>query len=286
MSNEVLEDRLLSLPKKVICIYKITNPKGRVYIGQARCLKSRWTAYSRLYQSVVSQYRLSNSLLKYGVDAHVFEVVEECSFEELDERERHWQEFYEVIGKNGMNCSYVGTFTKNPEFCEDSKIRRRFSHLGKKMKQESIEKRSAKIRGQKRSEETRLKMRNAQLGKKNSEAHRKATSEGLKKFYESNVPKHKGVKRSPETIEKSRQFMLSDRNPHRGKPRSEETKSKIRLANIGGANNPKSVCVLHLLTGIFYDSIVEAARAYGIPKSTLQHTLLGRGINKTNIIRL
>ena len=286
MSNEIMKDRLKNMPKNITSIYKITNPNGKIYVGQAKCLRSRWTAYSRLYQSVVSQYRLSSSLLKYGIDSHIFEIIEECKTEELNERERYWQEFYEVIGKNGMNCTYVGTFDKRVDLCEDSKVRRRLSHLGKKMKQESIEKRSAKIRGQKRSDETRLKMRNAQLGKKNSEAHKKATSEGLKKFYENNVCKHKGIKRSPETIEKSRQFMLSDRNPNRGKKLSEEVKKKIQLANLGGENNPLSKGVIHTITGIFYTSIADAARTYGIPKSTLKHKLLGRGKNNTNIIRI
>jgi len=286
MSNEVMEDRLKNMPKSIICIYKITNPNGKVYVGQAKCLKSRWTAYSRLYQSVISQYRLSSSLLKYGIDAHIFEIIEECQLEELNERERYWQEFYEVIGKNGMNCAYVGTFDKSVDLCEESKVRRRFAQLGKKMKQESIEKRSAKIRGQKRSDETRLKMRNAQLGKKNSDAHKKASSEGLKKYYMNNTSKLKGVKKPPDVVEKSRQFMLSDKNPHRGKTRSEEVRMKIQLANLGGENHPLSKGVIHTITGIFYASIADAARTYGIPKSTLKHKLLGRGENNTNIIKI
>ena len=76
--KELIED----IPKNTIGIYKITSPRGKVYIGQSRCVRSRFTAYERVHQSIKSQVRLYSSLKKYGIGNHIFEIIEECLFEE------------------------------------------------------------------------------------------------------------------------------------------------------------------------------------------------------------
>jgi group I intron endonuclease len=38
--------------------------------------------------------KLYNAMMKYGVENYSFEVVEECSREELNKREAFWIEFY------------------------------------------------------------------------------------------------------------------------------------------------------------------------------------------------
>lgn len=89
------------MKKKIICgIYKITSPSGRVYIGESIDIKDRWREYKRL--DCKNQVKLYNSLLKYGVDAHIFNIVEECSFEDLLCRERYYQDFYDVLN-GGLN---------------------------------------------------------------------------------------------------------------------------------------------------------------------------------------
>lgn len=90
-----------------ICgIYKITSPSGKVYIGQSVDIKTRWSSYRT--RDCPSQTILNKSFNKYGVKNHAFEIIEECLEEELNCRERYWQEFYEVTGRNGLNCVYVG----------------------------------------------------------------------------------------------------------------------------------------------------------------------------------
>ncbi len=90
------------MEKEIICgIYKITSPSGKVYIGESEDIKTRKYYYK--IKSCKKQRRLYNSLVKYGWEAHVFEIIEECDFEELLCRERHWQDFYDVLGKNGLN---------------------------------------------------------------------------------------------------------------------------------------------------------------------------------------
>lgn len=82
-------------------IYKITSLSNRVYIGQSVNIRKRFIDYRCL--NCKKQPGLFNSLTKYGVKNHIFEIVEECSKELLNKRERYWQDYYNVI-KNGLNC--------------------------------------------------------------------------------------------------------------------------------------------------------------------------------------
>lgn len=88
----------------MIGIYKITNPNGKNYIGQSINIEKRFNQYKKL--TCKNQVILYRSLLKYGVENHIFEVIEECNIEILNERERYWQDFYNVIEK-GLNCKTI-----------------------------------------------------------------------------------------------------------------------------------------------------------------------------------
>lgn len=90
----------------MIGIYKITNPKGRVYIGQSKDIDKRFNDYRN---GCPKQKRLHSSILKYGYQNHTFNIIEECDLDNLNKRERYWQDFYDVIGKNGLNCKLQGT---------------------------------------------------------------------------------------------------------------------------------------------------------------------------------
>ena len=72
---------------KVCGIYKITSPSGKVYIGQSIDIKRRFTSYKTLNKSK-RQVKLYNSFVKYGVENHIFETIEECLVDFLNERER------------------------------------------------------------------------------------------------------------------------------------------------------------------------------------------------------
>ena len=87
-------------------IYKITNPKGKVYIGQAKDLEKREQDYK--YQKGKGQPLLYNSIKKYGWDEHTFKVIELCEWDQLNIRERYWQEHYNVL-EEGLNCMLVCT---------------------------------------------------------------------------------------------------------------------------------------------------------------------------------
>lgn len=81
-------------------IYKITNPKGKIYIGCTIDYKRRLSEYRRL--SMVGQVKLYNSLTKYGFDNHRFEIIEECNDNTLHEREIYWIKYFNCI-KEGLN---------------------------------------------------------------------------------------------------------------------------------------------------------------------------------------
>ena len=85
----------------MIGIYKITNPKGKIYIGQSVNIKSRFYMYKMLHCK--SQPKLYNSLLKYGSEKHTFEILEECDISELNHKERYYQDYFNVL-LNGLNC--------------------------------------------------------------------------------------------------------------------------------------------------------------------------------------
>ena len=99
--------------KKKIGIYKIESPSKKIYIGQSKNIEERFKQYYRL-TSIKNQRRLYKSLLKYGVINHKFKIIEECNIEELNIKERYWQEYYDVIGPNGLNCKYVEVTFINP----------------------------------------------------------------------------------------------------------------------------------------------------------------------------
>lgn len=90
----------------MIGIYKITNPKGKIYIGKSTNLEKRKKTYS-LPSQIKSQPRIYNSLLKYGWKNHIFEIQEECSLEELNDKEIYWINIFNCV-KEGLNLKQGG----------------------------------------------------------------------------------------------------------------------------------------------------------------------------------
>ncbi len=87
-------------------IYKITSPSGKIYIGQSINVKKRWDKYRRLDCKV--QIKLYRSLLKYGFEQHKFEIIEECSEDQLLERETYWKQYYKVLEIPSLCCRMDG----------------------------------------------------------------------------------------------------------------------------------------------------------------------------------
>lgn len=279
----------MSYKDKIICVYKITSPSGKVYIGSSVNYKKRLTQYKGT--GAKAQTILYNSFLKYGIDNHVFEIVELCTKENLLEREYHHGILNEVLGEKGLNCQLpkfgekyqnirqetiekmkqwkpsedtiakmrLGQFKRAKEnpMTEEIKHRIRLANLGKKASEETKKKMSLKGKGRIVSEETRKRM-SAWKRKPVSEEVKKRISEKLK-----------------------------------GKPLSESTRKAISAANKGRVMSQKtkenlakavSKIIFDTATGVYYNSIKEAALYNNMKNTTLTAMLIGKNKNKTNLI--
>ena len=146
----------------MIGIYKITNPKGKVYIGQSVNIEKRFFDYSPLKIKVKSQIKLYNSLNKYSPNNHVFEIIDECSINYLNEKERYWQEFYNSI-EDGLNCRYTKTNDKSGYMSLESKLKMSNSRIGKPQTIEHKTKITNSKIGRKLSEDTKKKISDSHL---------------------------------------------------------------------------------------------------------------------------
>jgi group I intron endonuclease len=164
-------------------IYSIISPSNKFYIGQSIKIEVRWLHYLSL--DCIEQPKLYNSLLKYGVDNHKFLIIEECSSEMLNNRERYWQEYYNVV-ESGLNCKYVSTLERSGSLSEETKIkisiankgkigkRKNYKHSDETKKKISIANKGKSATGfiGKHSDETKIKMSKSKKGKSLSEEHK------------------------------------------------------------------------------------------------------------------
>lgn len=100
------------MDKNIGYIYKITNQiNNKSYIGQTRkYFKERWKQHKSVYKNkndTQYNYPLYRAFRKYGVENFKFEVLEECSFEKLDEKEKYWILYYNSYNK-GYNQDLGG----------------------------------------------------------------------------------------------------------------------------------------------------------------------------------
>ena len=153
-------------------IYKITNPKCKVYIGQSVNPIQRLSHYKRF--DCKEQPKIYNSLKKYGIESHTFEVIHFCSVQELNDFERYYQELYNVI-KNGLNCRLTITNDRSGFFSDETKLKMSIAQKGRFVSEESKLKMSNSRKGtrlgientfynKKHSKESRLKMSNSRKG--------------------------------------------------------------------------------------------------------------------------
>lgn len=116
---------------KQIGIYKITSPSNKIYIGQTVDFVKRKSHYKNLKRN--HQIRLYNSIKKYGWENHILQFIEECDISLLNERERFWQEYYNVTdSKKGLNCKLTRTADKSGFHSEEMKINQRKGSKNKK----------------------------------------------------------------------------------------------------------------------------------------------------------
>lgn len=113
----------------MIGIYKITSPSGKIYIGQSVNIEKRFEYYKYI-NSIKNQAKLYNSFKKYGIEQHKFEIIEECSIEQLNEKEIYWGLCFNTINE-GLNHK-LGN--QNSVISEETKLK-----MSKKVYQYDLE---------------------------------------------------------------------------------------------------------------------------------------------------
>lgn len=84
----------------MIGIYKITNLiNNKCYIGQSVHIERRWTEHC--FPSKTS--KISLAIQEFGKENFNFEILEECSIQELDKKEAYWIQYYNSLTPNGYN---------------------------------------------------------------------------------------------------------------------------------------------------------------------------------------
>lgn len=113
----------------MVGVYKITNPKGKTYIGSSWNISERFRQYKKY--GARRQPKLNNSFLKYGVDNHTFEIIEECIKNLTYEIEYKYQVQYNSIN-DGLNCNYVNVDGNPIGHSEETKLKISKSLSGRK----------------------------------------------------------------------------------------------------------------------------------------------------------
>jgi group I intron endonuclease len=224
-------------------IYKITSPSGRIYIGITINVASRKSSYKS--NSSKSQRLIHASILKYGWENHIFEVIDSAPANVLSSAEIDYIKKYNSYhkeNKNGLNLTTGGEGVCGIIVSEERKIRmsalkkqewssleyrkmQSNAHKGYKMgpsqKKKTVDatiKRwgdpefREKMKNIHNSNEYKEKQRLAKVGKKMNESHRLKTSIASKEHWKD---------------DDYRSRVLSKRPSNKGIPCSEEQKEEI-----------------------------------------------------------
>ena len=151
-------------------IYKITcNVNGKIYIGSSKNIEIRWNSHKQTLKNKSHKNpHLQNAWDLYGEGEFTFHIIEICDQKDLLMREQFWMDntncYDRSVGFNNTIKSNSPTGYKHTE--EHKKL---MSDLKKGVKQDSssIHKRVEKLKGLKRSDETKEKLRQCKIGEKN-----------------------------------------------------------------------------------------------------------------------
>ena len=238
-----------------IGIYKITSPSGKTYIGQSTNIYTTWLYRYKNIEGCKRQPKIYNSLKKYGYETHKFEIIEECTLEQLNERETYykqleldkvqenWQKvlFCELYDRGGGPKSEetkqkLRGQKRSPEFG----INQSLKTLGKKKHtKESKLKLSLAHKGRKRTEETKQKMRKPKILRKKEDLRNKykkriSPNKGNKYSVEvCNNMSLKALKREPTRLDKNiYTFIDKSNNKFTGTQFEFYTKFNLRTADV------------------------------------------------------
>ena len=238
-----------SIPKLINCIYKITSPSGRVYVGSTKNLYKRISAYKTL--NCKSQVKIFKSLNKYGVENHIFEVLEQdLKVDNLNERETFWGLNFKVLTRDkGLNSKLPNWGDIKDTISEETREKISSAHKGKILSEEHKNNISRGLSGKKRTEEFRKGVSERNSKRVLSEESRAKLSRSLKDYY-ANPDNALAIREANEKMRDA--VKVCD------KTKQIESASKI---------------VLDTQTGVFYNSSAELGRLNNMVKTRLLERL-------------
>ena len=187
----------------IYCIKNIINNK--VYIGSSNGILNRWASHKYyLKNNIHKNPHLQNAYNKYGSENFVYEIIKECKESDLISEEDKNIILYKSLDRDfGYNIELPSRQNQSTE---------------------SNEKRRIAMTGKKKTEEHRLNISKAQIGKKQTPERIEA-----QKNYYKNLTEEK----KKELSEKVRIAHMGQKNHMYGKQHTDETKLKMSSAKIG-----------------------------------------------------
>ena len=222
----------------VFCIYKITFPNNKIYIGQTtRLISLRIKEHVR--NSKNGKYPLYYAIRKYK--SFTVDVCEICdSIYSLNNKETFYINFYNsLIDDNGYNCDTGG---ENKICSEQTKLKISKSNIGKKMSNETKKKYSIAKLGVKTgpmSDETKKKISKANKGRKVSKDKRLNMSiahigkPSGKKGFKLSEDQKENISKAKKGVKRGKYIIHCKNRSNKGIKLSEEHKKKLSEAKKG-----------------------------------------------------
>lgn len=268
---------------KICGIYKITSPSGKIYIGQSSDIKRRFYCYS-VINNCENQIRLKRSLLKYKPENHIFEIIEECSVNLLSERERYWQEHYNVLGEKGLNCKLTSTDTKNALLSDETKIKISKANKGRIISKETRDKMSKSRTGLKKSDCIKvINISNNIIYNSLEEAIKKESIKHSPSYMRAMLLNLKHNFTNLRYLNK-KDIPVLEKPKHSRVGTKHSTNSKSKISDKKKGNNCSGKKVVNVITNLIYESAKKAFESQTEIKKygTFRAMLSGHLKNKTN----
>lgn len=275
-------------------IYKITNTvNGKVYIGQSEWVKKRIGAHKyKLDKGTHNNVHLQRAYDKYGADAFLFEVVEYCDEDSLDEREMFYISYYDSM-RNGYNQTLGGGGNRGYVMSEETRKKLRERHIdvsgknnpmyGRSWKDmctdEEIEEHSRKLREYWAANPPSTKAVICVTDGRVFKSCKAAADEfGISEWNIGNCCRRTTNRCG--WFENGMPIVCLYKDDY-DKMADDDIAQIIAAANRTsfGENNPNAKSVVNLTTGVVYKTAKDAARELGIKASGISSNIIGQHLS-------